>query len=131
MSIRHGGTVRILYEKAMFSIIRLFTILALVAVMLAPASVSAQGAGGPSVSIQDNQFMPVPVQATVGSTVTWTHNGGNQHTVTADDTSFDSGTLNPGDTFTMTFTAPGTYAYYCNFHGGPGGEGMSGTIAVS
>ena len=92
--------------------------------------VSAQDAP-PAVSVQDNLFMPVTLQSTVGATVTWSTDGATQHTVTADDGSFDSGVLNPGDTFTMTFTAPGTYAYFCDFHGGPNGLGMSATIVVS
>ena len=29
---------------------------------------------------------------------------------------FDSGTLNPGDTFTFTFPDEGTFDYYCKFH---------------
>jgi MYXO-CTERM domain-containing protein len=33
-------------------------------------------------------------------------------------------------TFSHTFNAPGAYAYYCQFHGLPGGEGMTGTIIV-
>ena len=28
------------------------------------------------------------------------------------------------------FDAPGEYRYYCEMHGGPGGQGMSGTIVV-
>lgn len=133
-----GPTVRIrrvrvvrMTIRAMFSIVRYFAIAAMVVAILPAASVSAQSADGPSVTIQDNQFMPATLQATVGATVTWSHNGGTQHTVTADDASFDSGVLNPGDMFTTTFTAPGTYPYYCDFHGGPGGQGMSGTIVVS
>ncbi len=31
----------------------------------------------------------------------------------------------------IVLTAAGTYAYYCGFHGGTGGTGMSGTITVS
>lgn len=104
---------------------------AMVVAVLPAASASAQSANGPSVAIQDNTFMPATLQASVGDTVTWSHTGAAQHTVTADDASFDSGTLNPGDTFTMTFSAPGTYAYHCEFHGDIGGVGMSGTIVVT
>jgi plastocyanin len=57
--------------------------------------------------------------------------GEEQHTITADDGSFDSGILNPGDTFSLTFDTPGTSAYYCQIHGGPGGVGMAGTIVVN
>ena len=35
-----------------------------------------------------------------------------------------------GTTTSVTFTAPGFYGYYCNFHGSPTGTGMSGVIEV-
>ncbi len=38
---------------------------------------------------------------------------------------FDSGTLNPGDTFSYQFTQAGTYQYLCRFHP------MSGTVHVA
>ncbi len=53
------------------------------------------------------------------------------HTVTADDGSFDSGTLNGGQSFSYTFEQPGEYPYYCALHGAPGGVGMAGTVTVT
>ena len=41
------------------------------------------------------------------------------------DDSSDTGTLNPGDTKTVTFKAPGTIAYTCAIH-----PFMHGTIVV-
>ena len=38
------------------------------------------------------------------------------HTVTADGGSFDSGNVQAGQTWTHTFTTPGTYAYHCVYH---------------
>ena len=38
------------------------------------------------------------------------------HTVTAQDDSTDSGFLLLNDTYSMTFNAPGTFAYYCTVH---------------
>jgi FtsP/CotA-like multicopper oxidase with cupredoxin domain len=38
---------------------------------------------------------------------------------------FDSGPLNPGDTFSFTFAAEGTYEYHCNLHP------MSGRVRVT
>lgn len=35
-----------------------------------------------------------------------------------------------GSSFTYTFTAPGTYRYYCSVHGAAGGIGMSGIVRV-
>lgn len=88
-------------------------------------------AANASVTIEDFEFTPANLTVSAGTTVTWTHLGDVRHTVTADDGSFDSPTLSGGDTFEFTFTTPGTYAYYCRFHGGAGGSGMSGVIVVS
>jgi plastocyanin len=52
----------------------------------------------------------------VNNTVIWTNNDNGPHTVTASDGSFDSGNMNPGATFTYTFTTPGTYTYICTYH---------------
>lgn len=43
-------------------------------------------------------------------------------------TSFDSGSIAAGGTFTQTFTVPGTYRYFCDPHHG---AGMTGTIIVT
>lgn len=88
--------------------------------------------GGPafaaSVSQIDFQFVPSTVTINVGDSVTWTNNANDAHTATADDGSFDSGTMNPGATFTETFNTPGTIAYHCTFHQS---LGMVGTIVVN
>ena len=54
-----------------------------------------------------------------------------QHTVTSDTNVFSSGTLNTGNTFSQIFSTPGTFPYFCAFHGQAGGSGMSGTIIVT
>jgi plastocyanin len=45
--------------------------------------------------------------------------------VTAEDGSFDSGTLQPGDTFSTTIDENGPVTYRCNIH-----PEMTGTIVV-
>lgn len=50
--------------------------------------------------------------------------GGNQK-------EFDSGNLTNGQSFQHVFDSVGVYPYYCQFHGGPGGAGMSGEITVN
>ncbi len=84
-----------------------------------------------TINIRDNFFDPVNATINQGMTVTWTNQGANMHTVTADDGSFDSGTLEPGQTFSQTFNTPGSFPYHCSFHGAAGGLGMSGTIIVA
>lgn len=69
-----------------------------------------------------------PLVVTPGTTVTWTNNDTMPHSVTADDNSFDSGTLLAGQTFSHTFDAVGTFSYYCTIHGRPS---MSGAVQVT
>ena len=52
----------------------------------------------------------------VGDSVTWTNTGNAPHSVTSEASLFDSGTINSGDHFTMNFSSPGTYYYYCSIH---------------
>lgn len=86
------------------------------------------------VSIVDYEFIPKRVIIAPGDTVVWTANA-SDHTVNADDDSFDSGSLGPitipeGTTFSVTFASVGTAPYYCKLHGSPGGLDMSGTVRV-
>jgi len=72
-------------------------------------------------------FEPANVTINVGDTVTWTNNGDIVHTATSTEPSgaFDSGLVNPGETFAHTFDAPGTYQYICSVH-----PNMMGTVVV-
>src|SRR5207253_4798767 len=94
------------------------------------AAAAPPAAGSTQVAIGDNTFTPKEISIPVGGTVTWTHQGQRKHTVTADDGSFKSDTLEAGATFKQTFAKAGTFPYYCEFHGGAGGGGMSGVIKV-
>ncbi len=82
------------------------------------------------VSVIDSAFSPGELTVSPGTTVIWTNSGDLPHTVTADDGSFDSGTLQYANRFEHTFNEPGTYPYHCNIHGGTGGAGMAGVIIV-
>lgn len=58
------------------------------------------------------------VTITPGSTVTWTNNDDKPHTITSGSTQagpdgkFDSGLIQPGQTYSHTFTDAGTYSYF-------------------
>ena len=77
------------------------------------------------VHIKDFAFAPQTILIAVGTTVRWTNDDGVIHTVTSDTNLFDSGDLNPGDTFEWRFDAPGTYTYTCTRH-----PNMRGTVIV-
>jgi plastocyanin/uncharacterized membrane protein YozB (DUF420 family) len=93
----------------------------------------AENTGEPlSVTIHEDHFRFIPSQLTVpaGTTVIWVNDEQAKHTASADDGHFDSGDQELGVRYTYTFTEPGTYRYFCRYHGDVGGVGMAGTIVV-
>jgi len=79
-----------------------------------------------SVSVSDNFFDVADVAIEPGTTVYWSNEGQVPHSVTADDGSFDSGQLNPGDSYIVTFLGSGVVSYHCELH-----PEMVGSVAVS
>ena len=87
-------------------------------------------------TLTTDAFSPNPIQVSVGTTVTWTNNDSQPHTVTSGsngqpDNKFNSSPnfnplLNPGQTFSFTFTQAGNYPYFCTLH-----PNMVGTVSVS
>lgn len=95
----------------------------------AKASPSAGAVSGGSttsrVSIQNFSFAPSTITVPVGTTVTWTNNDTTQHDVTSANgpgtnasttSTFASGPMAQGDTFSYTFKKAGTYYYECSIH---------------
>lgn len=80
------------------------------------------------VTVQDNSYSPATVNVTTGTTVTWTWATGNYaaHSVTFSDGA-NSSTAKTSGTHDRTFSAAGTFGYYCEVHG----TGMSGTVVVT
>jgi plastocyanin len=78
-----------------------------------------------TVSAKDDMFDPANLNVPPGTTVKFTNTGRHPHTVTDRGGKFDSGDIAPGASYTMTFSTPGTYRYYCKHH-----KGMEGTITV-
>jgi plastocyanin len=98
----------------------------------APTAAPTEAAPEPAfVNIQGSRFSPASITVSAGTTVTWRHQGSGSHTITADDGAFNSGSITAGETFSFTFTTPGEYGYYCEFHGSPGGGGMAGVVIVT
>ncbi|MGH2691135.1 MAG: right-handed parallel beta-helix repeat-containing protein [Actinomycetota bacterium] len=98
------------------------------AVVLLSSPLAAQT--DPRIAAFDDAFEPPNPVIEIGTVVTFSNEGDNAHTVTADDGSFDSGDLKPGTSFFLTADEPGRIPYYCRYHGAPGGFGMSGTLLV-
>jgi amicyanin len=97
-----------------------------------PASASATTAdspapqGGTAVSISDFKFNPPTLTVPVGTTVTWTNQDEEPHTLAAKDGSFHSPGMDTHATYSFTFTTAGSYAYICSIH-----PFMNGTVVVT
>jgi len=84
-------------------------------------------AGGETVSIIDSGFVPDTLTISPGTTVTWTNDAATNETITATGQAayFDSGMLQPGDSYNYTFTAPDNYSYMSQT------SGFTGTVVVT
>jgi plastocyanin len=113
------------------------------------ATPSSSPADSADVTIQmtsELTFAPAEIVIDVGQKVTWVNDDAIQHTTTGDPASnpvadahpeyaqlpagaapWDSGLLQNGESFSQTFTVPGTYHYFCMPHVL---SGMQGTIIV-
>lgn len=81
---------------------------------------------GATVDMLNLAYDPPTITIAAGESVTWTNRDAAPHTVTARDRDvLQSGTMDEGESFTVTFDTPGTYEYFCEFH-----ANMSGTIIV-
>lgn len=92
----------------------------------AAAASPAAAQNATRVDIKNLAYNPATVEIPVGGTVTWTNSDSVPHTVTGMDRSvLQSGTMDPGATFSKTFDKAGTYDYFCEFH-----ANMKGTVVV-
>ena len=82
------------------------------------ASPAASHAAGPTeVKIDNFTFAPVTLTVALGTTVKWINRDDIPHTVVSEDKStFKSRALDTDDSFSYTFTKPGTYTYFCSIH---------------
>jgi plastocyanin len=79
-----------------------------------------------AVSIDNFTFGPQTLTVKAGTTVTWTNKDDIPHGIGSADNSFaKSRALDTDDSFSFTFTKPGTYQYFCYIH-----PHMVGTIVV-
>ena len=86
----------------------------------APTTAHANGSGpaatSGAVTIKGFAFEPGVVKVKAGSTVTFTNRDQATHTATADDGSFDTKSLKPGASKTVTLGKVGTVTYHCSIH---------------
>jgi plastocyanin len=80
------------------------------------ATAPAAPVAGNAVNIDKFTFSPVTLTVPVGSTVTWTNQDEEPHTVVANDGSFHSPGMGTQGTFSYTFAKAGTFDYVCSIH---------------
>lgn len=84
----------------------------------------------------DNRFEHTEVRIPVGGTVDFLGAGRNPHNAVAADASWSTedvfGSLEQleGQSAVLTFDEPGTYTFFCTFHGNAEGSGMAATLIV-
>jgi hypothetical protein len=69
-----------------------------------------------TVSIFQFEYLPSNLTINAGDTVLWSNDDASHHSATSNTGVWNSGLLNPGDSFSFTFNNPGDFPYHCNFH---------------
>jgi plastocyanin len=92
---------------------------------------AANTSGGPGLamvegSISDINSWGFAYSVSAGSSIAWTNAGAQPHTVTANDGSFDTGTVSPGAQASLEFDTPGLYPFECSIH-----PNMKGNVQVN
>ena len=116
-------------------------ILMVVAVLLVIPGTAYAGAFGSSslcpgfaegtvISMRDSCFAGTAQFAPAGVTLTVTNDGELPHTFTAVDGSFDSGILQPGQSFELAIDEPRLVRVFCTLHGTAQGDGMAGVMVI-
>jgi len=97
----------------------------LVAPIVLPARAQSAAAAN-NISIDNFTFNPPTLTVKAGTTVTWANKDDIPHGIASANNAFKrSQALDTDDSFSFTFTTPGTYQYFCYIH-----PHMTGTIVV-
>lgn len=91
----------------------------IVGAMLALGSVSAEEAKGDietTITIDNFTFTPAELTVATGTTVKWINRDDIPHSVVENDKKFRSKALDTEDSYSFTFTAAGTFQYFCGLH---------------
>lgn len=93
---------------------------------LDPIRGSFSGVPAPNeVWMQGMAFVPSTITVSAGTSVKFINKDSNEHTVTADDNSYDSGVLGTNKSYTKVFKS-GVFNYHCTIH-----PEMKGTVIAN
>ena len=77
-------------------------------------------------TIVDFTYQPLKLEVDAGTTITWSNHGARPHTVTDRGGTFDSNPIDPGASYSVSFSVPGEYFYFCRINPSK----MNGTVVV-
>lgn len=86
---------------------------------------SGEASKSEKVEIVEFTYQPDPVVVQASGKVIWQNVDAAPHTATADDDSWDTGTIEKGKIGSEAFKEAGTFSYYCEIH-----PTMKGTVEV-
>jgi plastocyanin len=112
-------------KRGRASVASLACALALLAVGAAPAAAGGPAPEGPTSSIHDRIYAPSAITVAAGQSITWHNETLGPHTVTSTSELFNSGRIEGGTSYTLKFSNPGTFDYYCTVH-----PTMKGVVTV-
>jgi len=78
------------------------------------------------VTVDNFTFVPPVLQVKAGTTVTWTNHDDIPHSIVCPALNVHSHAMDTDDSFSYTFTRPGTFGYVCGLH-----PFMHGQVEVS
>jgi amicyanin len=111
-----------LRRRPRFSSAGLLVAASVAATLLLPSAGAAEDV---QVKIDNFTFTPPSLTVKAGTTVTWRNEDDIPHTIASTVRAFKSKALDTDDSFSFTFTEPGSYDYFCSLH-----PHMTGKIVV-
>lgn len=77
------------------------------------------------VTMVGRAYQPTELTVGLGQTVVWQNRSITHHTVTSTTGLFESSSIAPGESYSLTFSKPGTFDYECTIH-----RTMKGSVVV-
>jgi plastocyanin len=110
---------------ASLAAVLMFGALALALTTSVWAGAQPKPAQGPRIEIRGHKYSPATVTVPVGTTIAWVNHDDEVHTVFSTTQAFTSPAIETDETYSSTFSKPGTYTYFCTLH-----PLMTGTVIV-